>query len=103
MQKRLLEFSSLESNRNRQSKFLKGIELDEFNFVGISENFEKNLGKLAEILNWHTIPKTVHRNQTKSGEKPNDYDLEVLQENADLNRMDVELYEKTLKLRKIST
>lgn len=103
MQKTLLEFSRIESNRNRQSKFLKSIELDEFDFVGITENFEKDLGKLAEILNWHTIPKTVHRNKTKSGEKPDNFDLEVLQEIAELNRMDMDLYEKVLELRKISS
>lgn len=98
----MLEFSRLESNRNRQSKFLEGFKLNEFNFVGITDNFENDLCKLAEILNRRIILKTVHGNQTKFREKPNDFDLEVLQEIADMNKIDIELYEKALKLRKIS-
>jgi len=97
MQRTLLEYARDELNRNRQCKFLEGITLDQFDFVGIIEDFETDLVHAANILGWPKIPIPIHQNKTplKKPELPE----HILNEIKALNSRDIELYQEALKLR----
>jgi hypothetical protein len=97
MQRSLVEFARAEINRNRQTKHLSGIELEQLAFVGIQEYFESDIKQLASILHWNKTPETLFHNKTEIayGEISQD----VLEEIHQLNLPDVELYEAALKLR----
>ena len=99
MQRSLTEYARDERNQNRQSKFLEGTDLEAFDFVGITENFENDLENIARVLNWPKIPKPIHNNRTPSKKK--ELPEEVLKEIAALNKNDMQLYNKALKLRGI--
>jgi hypothetical protein len=91
----LLEYASLEENRNRMSKFLEGIALKELFFVGILENFEADLQRLCRLMGWPAPPTPPHRNR---GELPGKATLDaaLYDQLAMLNREDVALYEKAI-------
>jgi len=97
MQRTLLEYARDELNRNRQSKFLEGITLDQFDFVGIKEDFETDLVHAANIFGWAKIPISIHQNKTPL-EKP-ELPEHILNEIKALNSRDIELYQEALKLR----
>jgi hypothetical protein len=97
MQRSLIEYARDDINRNRQSKFLTGITLEEFDFVGIQEDFENDLVEISKALNWERLPNAVYQNKTPV--KKNVIDFETIQEIERLNQEDVELYKKALNLR----
>lgn len=97
MQRSLLEYASDDINRNRQSGFLSGISLEEFDFVGIQEDFENDLVEISKVLNWEKLPNVLHQNKTPL--KKNTVDFETKKEIERLNQDDMELYKKALKLR----
>jgi hypothetical protein len=97
MQRSLIEYARDEINRNRQSKFLNGITLEEFDFVGIQEDFENDLVKISKALNWEKKPNTLYQNKTPV--KKNVIDSEIIQEIERLNQDDMEMYKKALNLR----
>ncbi|MCB9274871.1 MAG: sulfotransferase family 2 domain-containing protein [Lewinellaceae bacterium] len=94
MQRSLLEYANFEPSQNRMSKFLEGLELDDLFFVGIQEDYNNSLDRLAGLLGWQDYP-VFHHNQTGSG-----YDgLVSLPEREQIrawNSRDVALYEKAL-------
>jgi len=98
MQRSLLEYARDEKNRNRQYKFLDGISLTEFDFVGIQEDFEADLREIANILNWGKYPMPLYQNKTSR--KKNELAEEVIKEIEALNSLDMELYRRALVLRK---
>jgi hypothetical protein len=97
MQRTLLEYARDEMNRNRQHKFLEGIELHQFDFIGITEDFETDLAQAAKILEWPDNPLPLHQNKTpfKKPELP----AYILKEIEELNSKDMELYREALRMR----
>ncbi|TVQ43164.1 MAG: hypothetical protein EA362_11785 [Saprospirales bacterium] len=97
MQRSLVEYARDEKNRNRQYKFLEGISLGEFDFVGIQEDFELDLKEIALVLNWDKIPKLLYQNKTSAKKK--ELPKEIIEEIEVLNSLDMELYQNALQMR----
>ena len=97
MQRSLLEYAGDEINRNRQAKFLKGIQLEDFDFVGIQEDFNEDLVEIAKVLNWSKYPEPIHQNKTPTERPP--LDPEILRQIERLNQEDMNLYREALELR----
>jgi hypothetical protein len=95
MQKTLIEYANTEANRNRMSKFLKGIEPEELFFIGLMDHYAEDLQDLARLLGWKDYP-VLKQNVT--GEKPQ-VDKETLRMIKELNSNDYEIYNKALRLR----
>lgn len=96
MQRTLLEYARAEPNRNRQAKFLRGMSLRDFDFVGIQEYFAEDIEQMARHFFWDPsvqVPKvnvTPRRNEVSEAERE-----EILR----LNQEDLQLYEEGLQLR----
>ncbi len=97
MQRSLLEYAGDEINRNRQWKFLRGITLEEFDFVGIQEDFNEDLVEIAKVLNWPKQPQPIRQNKTPTERPP--LDPEILRQIEKLNQADMDLYREALELR----
>ncbi|MFC4634267.1 sulfotransferase family 2 domain-containing protein [Dokdonia ponticola] len=98
MRRSLLEYAQDERNCNRMSKFLKGIDLEDFFFIGIVENYDEDIQELNRKLNWSTLEIVTH-NKTGTINKP------VVDEQTkalirSYNKKDQALYEQALALRK---
>lgn len=94
----LLTYAQRDETRNRMSKFLEGVDLEELFFVGLQEHYAEDLKALGRLLDW---PKTeTHRlnvSRTGSGNDPvTDEERERI---AELNAEDVALYARALDLR----
>ncbi len=98
MQRSLQEYARDEKNRNRQHKFLNGIALTDFDFVGIQEDFEADLKEIAATLNWEKYPPPLFQNKTPS-KKP-EISKDLIKEIEELNSLDMELYRNAIQLRK---
>jgi len=98
MRRSLLEYAQDERNCNRISKFLKGINLEDFFFIGIVENYDNDIQELGRRLNWSALEIVTH-NKTGTSNKP------VVDEQTkalirSYNKEDQVLYERALTLRK---
>jgi hypothetical protein len=99
MQRSLIEYARTEINRNRQSKFLKGIRPDQFAFIGITEYFENDLKLMSDKLGWNQIPETLYHNVTDATPHPvSDAERDEIRS---LNADDVSLYNQILELRNL--
>lgn len=95
MEKTLLEYAATEANRNRMSKFLKGISPEEFFFIGLTSHYEEDLTHLAKMLEWENYSLLK---QNITGKKP-DIDADIIEKIKALNRDDYEIYNKALRIR----
>jgi hypothetical protein len=95
----LIEYASLENSRNRMQKFTAGLDIEKFFFVGITETFAYDVRILGEMMNWPPVPVSrINDNAIfKSGLPPVTNKERALIE--ELNREDVELYTRVLKIR----
>lgn len=98
MRRSLLEYAQDERNCNRMSKFLKGIELEDFFYIGIVENYNHDIQELGRKLNWTNL-EIVEHNKTGSGLK-SVIDQKTKNLIKSYNKKDQELYEKAIALRK---
>ncbi|WP_187271157.1 sulfotransferase family 2 domain-containing protein [Neolewinella aurantiaca] len=96
MQRSLLEYARDEINRNRQHKFLEGMLLEDFKFVGVQEHYTDDLAELGLRLGWKEVKETAVNITAR--EKPAVSD-ETRAEIARLNERDMALYEQALHLR----
>jgi hypothetical protein len=90
----ILGYIEKETSRNRMSKILSGISLDELFFIGIQENFKQDLEILGKKLNWNTF-NIPYLNKTKYS----DIDKKTRSTIKELNKEDCILYNKVLELR----
>lgn len=96
MQKTLIEYASVEGARNCMSKFINGVELDRFLFVGVCEHFDEDVEALATLLGWREYGAFRHNDSsTEKRELTEDLRAEIRR----LNDRDVAVYEKALELR----
>ena len=94
----LIEYASRDENRNRMSKFLKGISTDELFFVGMQEYFEQDIMRLGRMLDWPDITIPV------INKSPNRNDQKILSAQTrkiieDLNVLDLQLYKSVMERR----
>ena len=95
MQKNLLEYASSPINQNRITKFLDGIELSQFLFVGIQEHYSEDLKQLSILLEWDKVEEYKH-NITGTDYGLSKKDIDFI---SSCNKNDILLYEKALRLR----
>lgn len=96
MQRTLMEYAADELNRNRQHKFLEGIALDQFAFVGIQEYYSEDLKALAQLLDWPSYEEVKHN---ITGSKYTQVTKEQRQQIAEWNHLDMALYESGMAIR----
>jgi len=96
MEKSLIEYARADINRNRISKFLEGLNLEDLLFVGIQEYFSEDLKYLAELLGWEGYEEYFH-NTSIEQKKPVPEDLR--KEIEALNEEDMNIYRKALEMR----
>lgn len=96
MQRTLMEYASDEVNRNRQSKFLAGMPLSQFDFVGIQEHYNEDVAAMAKEFRWDPAIEVPKYNVTGGKRQVSDADREAI---AELNAADMALYEEGLRLR----
>jgi len=96
----LVEYASLEENRNRMTDFLEGIALKELFFVGLLESFEQDVRRLGKMLDWKAvdIPKM---NAGGTPSKKEGLSLQVIKTIEQLNAKDCDLYAKACDLPEI--
>jgi len=95
MQRSLLEYAEYEPSQNRMAKFLEGLALEDLLFVGIQEDYDRSLERLAGLLGWEDYP-VFHHNLT--GEKDRGVTPAERARIRELNQRDVVLYERALAL-----
>ncbi|GGE00751.1 sulfotransferase family 2 domain-containing protein [Planktosalinus lacus] len=95
----LMEYARLEESKNRQSKFLDGLNLENIYFLGIMESFSEDIKTLCKGLdiNLTEIPELNKNNHFETS------DLKVteaeVQEIKSLNQKDLILYQNALEIR----
>jgi hypothetical protein len=81
--------------------WLRGYNVDDFDFVGIQEHFDEDVADLGRILGWPPVEIPVH-NRTTTREyvefRPSE---ELIRRIRAANEADVELYEQALELRRL--
>lgn len=70
MQRTLLEYAADPLNQNRMSKHLAGLELNDFLFIGRTEEYETGIQRLAQLLHWPQAPIFHHNPTTTSPHHP---------------------------------
>ncbi len=96
LQLSLMEYAARNENRNRQHKFLEGIELEKLAFVAIQEHYSEELTALGRHFNWPPIEEVKHNVTGRATREVSDADRAEI---AALNPLDMELYERGLRLR----
>jgi len=94
--KTLEEFVVMEENQNVMSKFLNGANLSSFKFVGFQHDFETEIKRLEQIMQWKKI-KNVEYNVT--GNVPKISESATLDLIKKCNAEDVSLYNSALSQR----
>ncbi|KKL56633.1 hypothetical protein LCGC14_2243480 [marine sediment metagenome] len=90
----LLDYATQEQNKNRMSKMLSGILINQFSFIGVKEYFEKDIIKLGKKLNWMNC--LVYKLNKTSYDTIDQYTRDTIEK---ANELDVELYNEVLKWR----
>lgn len=98
MRRSLLEYAQDERNCNRMSKFLKGIDIKDFFFIGTVENYDEDIQELGRKLNWSTLEIVTHNITGTSNKSVVDEQTKALIRSY--NKKDQALYEQALALRK---
>ena len=78
------------------SRFLQGVPLEQFQFVGIQDHYSEDVKHLSKILDWPAYEEFVHNRTGKSYDEVTDQQREEIRA---LNDEDVRLYERALELR----
>jgi hypothetical protein len=103
-----MEYATEGRKSNRMSEILEGLELKDFFFIGILENFDADLKELSAKMGWSYSGVPIHKNSNYDFKMNNDcatqykdidkfmrFDLEQL------NHRDVELYNEVKAMRGI--
>lgn len=90
------------------TKILTGLPLEDFYFIGVMEQFDKDLAELSSMMTWPDGLHIPYINVNKDFKLHNncttqykDIDLQMREEIAKLNESDVSLYLNVKKLRGI--
>ena len=91
----LAEFAEIEGMRNVHSRLLKGKTLDDFDFIGITEDYDRGVALFLKLFAPRAAPSpvpAVNQNQNKSVSRY-EIDKGVRDEVAACNELDFALYE----------
>jgi hypothetical protein len=96
----LLEYARLENSKNRMVKFMDGLNVQDFYFIGLMENFDKDMEVLSEMLHWNkiTIPRINDNSEFKTQLPQVTREEKKIIEN--LNKEDIQLYKRVLEIHK---
>jgi hypothetical protein len=104
----LIQYASQPPRLNRMTEILKGMDIEDFFFIGIFEQFEKDIQELATKLKWPDIEAIPRINDSSFFKRNNDcktqfedIDEVMREEIARLNKKDIKLYEDVKKMRGI--
>ena len=92
----LLQYAGRRDARNRMHKFLKGLPLEDFYFIGLLEDYEADVKRLGRLLGWGKV-ELPHVNKAESP-KP-ELDEATLKKLRRWNRRDIKLYEEVRRLK----
>lgn len=90
----LEEFASLDAMRNLQTTYMEGLPLDRFGFVGVTEYFEEMLG---HFFHFADLPEVRVESTNINAKKPKTIDPRLVKRIAQLNELDMELYERSIR------
>lgn len=93
----IIEYAALEESRNRMSKFIDGIDLSLFNFIGLLENSEQDFTSFGKLFN-KVI--TLFPQENAIANK-NQADEKIRNQIASFNEDDVTLYRKVCTLKNV--
>ena len=95
----LMEYAAHSRKVNKISNFLTGMELNDFFFIGLLEQFDEDIRELGSMLGWPKTIKTFHTNDNRDFKYNNDcktqykdIDAEMRHEITLMNQDDVDLY-----------
>lgn len=99
----IVEFARIPAMRNFLSRKIEGMNLEEFDFVGIQEFYLQDLRDLKQLLGWKKFQPTIKN----SNSYPEYYQClqeiignsDMMNELARLNQQDLKLYQQALTLR----
>ncbi|MBV6654022.1 MAG: sulfotransferase family 2 domain-containing protein [Mameliella sp.] len=97
MERSLSEYAQAPINQNRMSKFLEGLKLTDFHFVGILESMDEDLKDMSARMGW-TINIAYQYNATGARKREITPEERALIEAC--NQDDLALYQEALELRK---
>jgi hypothetical protein len=96
----LIEFAQLPLLQNvLHDTFLRGRQLEEFEFIGIQEHFREDLDWLVKHMKWRKQAMPEERRTVYQGYDPNNLDAETEKKLRALNEADLEMYETALQMR----
>ncbi|MEO1624521.1 MAG: hypothetical protein AAFV25_05145, partial [Bacteroidota bacterium] len=96
MQCSLMEYARRDINRNRQHRFLDGVQLADLAFVGIQEQYSEDLSRLAQKIGWDSYEELRHNVTGSRYEAPSAAEKAEI---AQLNSLDMDLYQQALEMR----
>jgi|UPI0005920FF0 hypothetical protein len=97
MERSLTEYAQAAINQNRMSKFLEGLDLKDFRFVGILEQMDEDLQHMADAMGW-AIQEAYQHNAT--GKRKREITPEERAVIEACNAKDLALYQEAMELRK---
>jgi len=97
----IYEYIAEDRAQNVMTYFTSGGNLDRFFFVGIVEDYERDLARLAELLGWPTGYPATHGNKCWHPQLKAKLlaDVCLVAEIERLNRQDIDLYRRALDVR----
>ncbi len=102
----LVEYAQ-DSLKNKMSRYLNGIDLEELFFFGFLENFDDGIIMLSDKLGWKYPIEEVHINESKESvnysdiaTQRSDINEEIREIIKELNQEDIELYKRARELYK---
>lgn len=98
----LAVYAQYEENRNRMSRFLQGIELEDLFFFGIQEYFEEDLIRLRVNMGWPAVQSRSENTNRAYQSKFPPVSEDLKEQIRAWNQADVQLYERAMALRKTS-
>jgi len=89
----LIEFASIPGSGNKQARYLENMRIEDFRFIGKTEQFSEDIQKLAQVLNWDMEKLNVYHHNPTNSAKPvvTDEEKKLI---AGMNQQDWEWYNK---------
>ncbi len=98
--KSVMEFARIPSQQNKQSRLLKGLDLQEIGFLGMMERYDSDISCLSNIIGVDLRPRFV--NAAPKNQKI-DLDEDLMSKLQQLNADDIRLYQQALHLHKTNS
>ncbi|WP_238568914.1 sulfotransferase family 2 domain-containing protein, partial [Xenococcus sp. PCC 7305] len=99
----ILEFAQIPAMRNFLAKHIKGIKLQEFDFVGIQEFYQEDLQDLQKIMEWPKVEPIIKNNNLYHKYQKSLQEIlsntTLINQISRLNLEDLQLYQNALNLR----